>query len=163
MKKIIMIIALAVALLMLIGCGAKQKMEDKLAEKIVETALGGNVDIDGEEVTIEGEDGAVTFGAGEWPDSDLAKIIPEFKDGTITSVVNSEGYVFIIMEEVGEDNFKDYLDKVKSKFTEEAYESKFEDTIAYSATNTEGIAMIVSYTISDKVLSIQASIPEKTE
>ena len=163
MKKILVLITLAVALLMLIGCGAKQKMEDKLDEKIVETALGGNVDIDGEEVTIEGEDGAVTFGAGEWPDSDLAKSIPVFKDGNITSVVNSEGYVFIIMEEVDEGNFKEYLDKVKSRFTEEAYESKFEDTIAYSATDAEGIAMIVSYTTYDKVLSIQASMPEKTE
>lgn len=163
MKNIFILTILVIALLMLNGCGAKQKMEDKLAEKIVETALGTDVDIDGEEVTFEGEDGSVTFGSSEWPDSELAKRIPEFKDGKITSVVNSEAYVFIIMEEVDENDFKDYLNDVKSKFTEEAYESKFEETIAYSASDTEGTAMIISYTTSDKTLSIQASMPEKTE
>lgn len=163
MKKLFIFMALVVVILMLSGCGAKQKMEDKIAEKVVEAALGADVDIDGEEVTVKSEDGSVTLGSGEWPDSELAKKIPEFKAGNITSVVSSEEYVFIIMEEVDEDDFKDYLAEIQSKFTEDAYESKFEDTIAYSATNTEGTAMIVSYTTVDKTLSIQASMPEKIE
>lgn len=161
--KNILIIVLVTSLIVLAGCGSKQKMEEKFAEKVMESALGVDMDIDGEEVTFEGEEGAVTFGTSEWPDTELAKMLPEFKEGMITSAVNSETYVFIIIEEVNEDNFKDYYEKVKSTYTEESYESKFEDTIAYSGSNLSGISMIVSYTMNDKTLTIQASMPEKTE
>ena len=163
MKKILIIITIILSLFMLGGCGAKQKMEDKLAEKVMESALGVDMDIDGEEVTFKGEDGDVTIGSGEWPDSEIAQKIPEFKDGKITSAINSEGYVFIIMEEVNGDDFKDYYETVKSDFTEEAYESKFEDIIAYSGKDSEGLSMIISYTISEETLSIQAAVPEKEE
>lgn len=159
MKKIL-IIALILSLIMLAGCGAKEKMEDKIAEKVMESALGVDMDIDGEEITFEGEDGAVTFGASEWPTTDLARVIPEFKDGKITSTVNSEEYVLIIIEEVNENDFMDYYEKVKSTFTEESYESKFDGTIAYSGSDGSGTAMIVSYSLNDKTLSIQASQSE---
>lgn len=163
MKKVFIIIALALLLFMLGGCKAKQKMEDKLAEKVMESALGADVDIDGEEVTFKGENGDVTLGSGEWPDSEIAQKIPEFKDGKITSAINSEGYVFIIMEEVKENDFKVYYEAIKSDFAEESYESKFEDIIAYSGKDSDGLTMIISYTISEKTLSIQAAASEKEE
>ncbi len=148
---------------MLVGCGAKQKMEEKIAEKFVESALGGNVDIDGDEVTIKGEDGDVTFGASEWPDSEVAKKIPEFKSGTVTSAVNSDNYVLIIIEEVDEKDFKAYYEKVKSDFNKESYDAKFDDNISYTGSNDDGVTIIISYTTSDKSLSVQASQTEKNE
>lgn len=158
MKKLLVIVMLVVSVSMLLaGCGAKQKMEDKIAEKVMESALGVDMDIDGEEITLEGEEGSVTFGSSEWPDSDLAGRIPEFKDGKITSAISSEGYVFVIVEEVNEDDFKNYYEAIKSRYTEESYESKFEDTVSYSGKDSEGIAMIISYAVKDKTLSIQAS------
>lgn len=162
-KKIIFIFLLIAILLMVVGCGAKQKMEEKIAEKFVESALGGNIDIDGDEVTIKGEDGEVTFGSNEWPNSDVANKIPKFKGGTITSAVNSDNYVFIIIEEVEESDFKDYYEKVKSDFNKESYDAKFDDTISYTGSNDDGVTIIIAYSTSDKGLSIQASLAEKTE
>jgi len=148
---------------MLVGCGAKQKMEDKIAEKLVESALGANVDIDGDEVTIKGEDGNVTFGSNDWPESEITKKIPEFKGGKISSNVNSEKYVLIVVEEVDEKDFKDYYDKVKSNFSKDSYDAKFDGAISYTGSNDDGVTMIISYSTSDKSLSIQASEAEKTE
>lgn len=163
MKKILILTAVAVALLMLVGCGAKQKMQDKITEKIIETTLGANVDIDGEEVTVKGEDGSVSFGSTEWPDNELANKIPRFKDGKITSAIKSEGYLFIIIEEVNEKDFNNYYEQVKSAFTEEAYESTFEGSTSYSAMDKDETAIIISYSLEEETLSIQASLKEKTE
>ncbi len=162
-KKVIIVLLLAAILLMIVGCGAKQKMEEKIAEKFVESALGGNIDIDGDEVTIKGEDGEVTFGSNEWPKSDVANKIPEFKSGKITSAVNSDNYVFIIIEEVKESDFKGYYEKVKSDYNKDSYDAKFDDTISYTGSNDDGVTIIISYSTSDKGLSIQASLAEKTE
>lgn len=163
MKKITLFVSLIIIVSLLAGCGAKEKMEEKIAEKFVESALGGNVDIDGEEVTIKGEDGDVTFGESEWPDSKIANNIPEFKNGKITSALKSDNYVLIIVEEVEEKHFKDYYEKVKSDFTNDSYDATFDGTISYSGSNNDGVMVIVSYTTSDKVLSIQASLTEETE
>ncbi|HBV68378.1 MAG TPA: hypothetical protein DEF04_09465, partial [Clostridiales bacterium] len=109
MKKLFIAVLLISLLLILASCGAKQKMEDKITEKIVEKTLGANVDIDGEEVTFKGEGGEeVTFGSTEWPDSEVGKKIPEFKKGKITSSANSDGYFLIMLEEVEQNDFNSY-------------------------------------------------------
>ncbi|HBD62836.1 MAG TPA: hypothetical protein DC038_00210 [Clostridiales bacterium] len=164
MKKLFIAVLLITLLLILASCGAKQKMEEKITEKIVEKTLGANVDIDGEEVTFKGEDGEeVTFGSTEWPDSEAGKKIPEFKKGKVTSAVNSKGYVFVMLEEVDEDDFKAYYEDIKSKYTEDSYESKYEGVISYSGGNTEGIIVGLSYSTEDKSLTIQATMPEESE
>lgn len=164
MKKIFAAALLIALLLVVTSCGAKQKMEEKITEKIVEKTLGGNVDIDGEEVTFKGEDGEeVTFGSSEWPDSEIGKKIPEFTKGKITSAVNSKGYIFIMLEEVEADDFKSYYENIKSNYTEDSYESKYDDVISYSGGNSEGIMVGLAYTSKDKSMTIQATMPEKTE
>ena len=57
---------LLASILPLGGCGIKKKAEKAITEKIVEKALGDNVDIDGDTVTIKGEDGEeFSIGGGE--------------------------------------------------------------------------------------------------
>ena len=64
MKKISYILIIITLLTLLTACGAKQKMEEKIAEKIIEQAIGGaDIDIDGDEITIKSEEGDVTFGS----------------------------------------------------------------------------------------------------
>lgn len=163
MRKIIFIVSLTVIIFMLTGCGAKQKLEDKMTEKLVEGVLGNNVDIDGDEVTIKGEEGEVTFGGNEWPDSEIAKKIPEFKGGKISSAVKSDKYVLVIIEEAGEKDFNAYYERVKSDFSKDSYDTKYDDSISYTGSNNDGISIIITYNSADKNLSIQASQTEKTE
>jgi hypothetical protein len=161
MKKISYILIVAVFLSLFSGCGAKQKMEDKIAEKIIEQAIGdADIDIDGDEITIKSQEGDVTFGSTEWPDSQLSGKIPEFKKGNIVSVMNSEAYLLVIIEDVEADDFMDYYNKIKGEFDRESYETKSQDTIAYAGKNEAGINIVTSYTTGDKTASISASLEE---
>lgn len=162
MKKIAYILIVVVLLSLFTGCGAKQKMEENLAEKIIEKAVGSNadIDIDGEEVTIKTEEGDVTLGSTEWPDSELSSKIPEFKKGKIASVMNSEAYLLVIIEEVDASDFMNYYEEVKGEFNQESYETKSEDTIAYMGENEDGISIMLSYSTGDSTVTITGSLPE---
>ncbi len=161
MKKISYILIIIVLLSLFTGCGAKQKMEEKIAEKVIEQAVGNaDIDIDGDEVTIKTEEGDVTFGSTEWPDSLLSNKIPEFKKGKISSVMNSEAYLMIIIEDVEQNDFIDYYEDINVKFKQESYETKSEDVIAYMGKDDEGISIMASYTVGDRTVSISGSMPE---
>lgn len=158
MKKISYILIVLVLISLLTACGAKEKMEEKIAEKVIEQAVGNaDIDIDGNEVTIKTEDGNVTWGSTEWPDTQLSNKIPEFKKGKIVSVMNSEAYLMVIIEDVEEKDFMDYYEGVKREFSQESYETKSEDMIAYMGKNDEGISIMASYTMEDKTVSITGS------
>jgi hypothetical protein len=162
MKKISYILIIAALLSAFTGCGAKQKMEEKIAEKVIEQAVGNaDIDIDGEEVTIETEEGNFTLGSTEWPVSELSSKIPEFKEGKIVSVMNSEAYLLVIVEEVEGKDFMDYYEKIKGEFNKESYETKSEDTVAYMGKNEEEISIMVSYSLGDSTVSISGSMPEQ--
>mgnify|MGYP000848837672 CR=1 FL=1 len=164
MKRISYIFIIIALSLALSGCGAKEKMQEKIAEKVIEHAVGdSNMDIDGEEVTIKTEGGTYTLGATEWPDTKLASKIPEFKKGKVANVMTSEAYFIVIVDEVSEKDFMDYYEKVKGEFNEEPYETKSDDSIAYMGKNGEEISVILSYSMGDSTVSISASMPEKQD
>lgn len=150
----------------LVGCGTKKKLEEKageaLAEKIFKGA-GVDADIDGDKVVIKGEDGQeLTIGKGEWPSSDLAKSIPEFKGGKIVSLMEANDSLFIMIEEVSDEEFTDYLDEVKDTFTGDTYEMNTGIGIIYSVSNSEGIGLMLSYE-KDAGLSITVSQADPEE
>lgn len=139
MKKIIIGLLVFVLVLSIAGCGAKKKLEEKageaLAEKIFKDA-GVDVDIDGDKVVIKGEDGQeMSIGAGEWPTSDLAKNIPEFKGGEIVSVMEADDSLFIMIEEITDGEFTAYLEEIKEAFTESTYEMSTGTGMMYAAEN----------------------------
>lgn len=93
-------------------------------------------------MTIKGEDGEeVTFGENEWPTSELANNIPEFKDGTISSVIESSEYISITIESVGKKDFSSYLEKIKKEFLEDAYETNADEMISFSGKNDAGVTI----------------------
>lgn len=153
MKKILSLMLVIMLVMSLAGCGVKAKLEQKageaIAEKMIEGAGEGKVDLDldGDKVVIKGEDGEkMTFGSTEWPKSKLANSIPEFKKGNIVSVMEIDDSLFISFEEVSEKNFEEYMAKIKNDFTEESYEMKQEGSMVYGATNSKGIAISLTYT-----------------
>lgn len=166
MKKIFVVLLSLVIVLSLAGCGVKEKIEakvsDAIGEKVLEDISGGNVDISGDTVKIKGDDGTeVTFGSTKWPDSDLVKNIPEFKEGTIVSVMDSESFSMIIIEKVNEKDFTSYFDNIKKNFTKDAFEMSANDVISYGASNEKGFNIQISYEYAKETLSISASKAEK--
>ncbi len=156
MKKAFAILMVLLMLVALAGCNIKQKIAEKITEGILEQSGAGDVDIDGDSMTVTGEDGEeVTLGGTEWPDSDLAKLIPEFKKGTVSYVMQSEGYLYITVDEVSQDDAEDYVDSVKNDFADDAYESSYEGGFSYTAKNADGVSVSVS--LADGSLLIMVS------
>lgn len=165
MKNIVKLVLIMILTLSLVGCGVKDKLDEKVAEefteKIIESAGGGDVDIDGDTVVFKGEDGEeVIFGSTEWPSTDLAKNIPELNKGTIVAVMASNDSMFITLEDLSEKDFADYQDEIKKEFTEESYSVTAEDIISYGAANDKGINVTLTYSL-DKTLSI--TVVKETE
>ena len=105
MKKTLICLLIFALLFSFAGCGAKEKLEEKIAEKVFEEAGGGDLDIDGDKVTIKGDNGeTVTFGDNKWPTSELVQNIPEFKDGKVNGVLESADSIVITLELVKEED-----------------------------------------------------------
>lgn len=158
MKKILVVIFTMILAISLIGCGVKKKFQEKIGEaiteKIFEEAVGVDVDISGEEITFTTEEGeSILFGKTEWPTSDLAKTIPKIDKGTVTSVMETEDYIGISLEGTPEDEFVDFLNKIKKTFTKDSYEVKSDGYVSYGGGNGDGVTVSVIYD-SDETLSI---------
>lgn len=154
-KLSFVLLALLLACSLLTGCGVKDKIEQKVGETIIEKVAGDEnmeVDIDGEKITVKGKEGeSFSFGA-EWPDIDF---IPEFKKGQIISATNDgEGNVMIILEEVDQKDFEDYLEDIKKDFTEETNEMQLEEYLLFEGKNAEGEKVVIQYFLNDNSLTI---------
>lgn len=160
MKKNLLLIFILIFTLTFMGCGAKEK----IAEQVIEGATGVEVDINDEEVTIEGEDGEeITIGGTEWPDSDMAKKIPEFKEGKVSSVVNSAENVMIAIEEVEKQDVLNYAKNFIDTYTYNTFIIKSQEGVTYSGTNNEGLSVSLGYTENDKSLLVSAAQGEAVE
>ncbi len=145
MKKILIGLLVFMLALSFAGCGARERAAENAAEKILQGA-GVDADIDGDKVVIKGEDGQeLTIGAGEWPSSDLAKSVPEFKGGKIVSVMEANDSLFIMIEEISEEDFMAYLDEIKGSFAEGTYEMNTGTGMMYMAANSEGLSVTLTY------------------
>ncbi len=141
----------------LAGCGIGDKVEEKVAEgiseKMIEQGSGADVDIDGDKVTIEGENGEkLTVNDSQWPSSELAKNIPECKAGKIVTTVDTTDSVLISLESVKKEDAQAYFETVKKAFTEEAYSANYEGGFSYGAKNAAGIGVSLQY--SEETLTI---------
>jgi hypothetical protein len=146
---------LLASILPLSGCGIKKKAEKAITEKIVEKALGDNVDIDGETVTIKGEDGQeVSFGGGQWPDTELAKKIPEFKKGTIVTSATEDNSIMVFMEKVEAGDFDDYLEEIKKTYSQDVYESKTDEMVTFGGNDGNQTTVSVNFVIKEGTMGI---------
>jgi hypothetical protein len=121
-KKAVIILLVVFMVVAVGGCGAKERMEEKVAESVVEGLINkavdgeGKVDLDGDKVSIKGKDGEeFSFGAAEWPESGAAKQIPQLSQGTVVSAMNSDQFCVIILEKVESEDFAQYLERQNCK------------------------------------------------
>ena len=153
---------LLAAILPLGGCGIKKKAEQAITEKIVEKALGDNVDIKGDTVTVKGEDGEeLTIGGGKWPDNDLAKKIPEFKKGKIATSATVDNNLMVFMEEVKADDFEAYLKEIKKTYTQDVYESRTDNMVTFGGNDGNQITVALNFMIKEGSMGI--SVEKKDE
>ena len=179
MKYLKIIVVAAIFMLTLTGCGAKDKEKEEdsksifenifdddddddeseaITEEILEDASGGEVDIDGDTITVTDETGAtMTFGTTDWPTSELVKTIPEFKDGVITSVTDSQDLVMISMEQVKKEDYQDYLEGIKEDYDQESFETTMSDFSSYGGYNSEGIIVQLYYESETEYMTISIS------
>lgn len=158
MKRLLLILLVALLVLSLAACGIRRKMEEKAAEQFLESIAGGNIDIkDDNSVTIKGDDGQeVTFSSAEWPTSDLSKSIPVFSAGKIEGVLDSEEYLMITINEVAKADFQAYVEAVKKDFAEDAYTVDSNGVLSYGGSNGKASVML-SYTEEDQTAIISMS------
>lgn len=148
-KQVILIGCLIMILSILPGCGAaKAKVEQKASEKILEQMAGGEVDVDldGDQITLKGKDGEeFSMGSTKWPNSELAKLIPELKKGKVTTVMESKEGVFIVVDEIEIADYETYKELIKKDFAEDSYEMNGQDSNSYGASNTAGDTVLLQY------------------
>lgn len=124
-------------------------------EKILEKALGDKVDIDGDEVTIKGDNGEeATIGGGQWSDSELARKIPEFKKGKIISSIKTDDNVTISLEDVKAEDVKPYLEEIKKAYPEDSYGSEADEVLMYSGSGEDNISAAIYFASEDGTLII---------
>lgn len=162
MKKVLSLLIAAMFVLSLAGCGMKKKIEneigEKIGEKLVEGATNSNVDIEGDKVTVKGQDGTeVTFGGNEWPENEIMKDIPKFEKGTMNSATASDELNIIIIDGVEKEDFLNYWGKLKDRFTQEPFSLEADDVLSYGGRDEKGISVQLSYNTSDKTFTLSVS------
>lgn len=162
MKKIISLFLAVLLVLSVSGCGIKQKIQDKIGEKIGEKVLekvtDSKVDVQGDKITVKGEDGKeVSMGGTEWPEKDIMKDIPKFEKGTIDYVTESEDLIMILINEVKKEDYEKYFEKIKEIFAEESYSMDSDGISSYGAGDGKGRYFQISYSSDDSTLSLNVS------
>lgn len=166
MKKLLIILLAVLLACTLTACKSPSEMiGEKIGEKIVESALGGNVDIDGDEITIKGDDGSeLALGATKWPDDKLASEIPKMTKGKITYVANSDQIFMIAIEEVNKKDYEDYqAEIINSGYTNNTVNYSDKSSTSYFADNGEGITIQLTYNFDAEELSLNAGKEAKEE
>lgn len=167
-RKISVILLSIIVMLTLASCGVRQSLDEKIAEKVTEgvvnKATGGeaNIDIGKGELTLKGEDGEkITFGEGKWPKGEAAGLIPEFKKGKIITAVNSNKACNIMLEQVEEKDYKQYVEELKDRgFINDAAEFTSGSSQSYGAHLNENTMAFVLYEAEEQVLTISLEIGE---
>lgn len=142
MKKIFLLLLLALSILLVSGCSfITEKITNKIVGEVLENAAGDDADIDIDEgkVVIKDEDGSeIVIGGTEWPTGEAAQTIPIFEDGEIIYITDSVTAAMISIIDVTENEYTDYVEKLKSEgFTENSFSAENDGSFTYMAYKTD--------------------------
>lgn len=158
-KKLFIVFLTLAVVLSLSSCG-------KIAEKAIEKAINKNsdskvdVDLNKGEVKVEDDQGnTASIGGTKWPSSDAGKLIPEFKDGDITFVLDASTGASITFDKVTKNEYNAYVSKLKTAgFNVDSYTSESEAALVYGASNKDGDGVMVSYSSKDETMMIVVTV-----
>ncbi len=121
MKKLLVTILIVALALGLVGCKSiSEKIGEEVGEEIAGGALGGDVEVDGDSVTIETDDGAATItgDTGEIPEGfpDDFPLYSGYKVESSSSI-ESNGEKQYYVNLISEDGVSEIYDWYKSELT----------------------------------------------
>lgn len=122
------LLGLLVAALMfaVTGCSAvEDKIGEEVGEEIAGAAIGGDVEVEDDSVTVSGDDGDVTItGGGSEMPADFPEEFPLYKDADLdsaSSIAGGDGTSFYL-NLVSKDSADKVYDSVKADFTDDGWE-----------------------------------------
>lgn len=149
MKRKAFIIFIIVLVVFPTGC--KKKMEEKIAEKIIEDATGSKVDISKNTTTIKTEQGETKVGGNlKWPKDKMGNL-PELK-ANITMVMEDYdkerdiNLGMIYFDSLKKDDAEKYMEAIKKLNYEEVFSTSSGDGFMYSGKDEDGSEVVFSYT-----------------
>ena len=150
-SKIIIIFILLTATFSTLLTGCQKKVEEKMAEKIIEDATGAEVDISGDTTTIKTEKGETKIGENQkWPKDKMGDL-PELK-ANITMVMEDYdkekdiNLGMVYFDSLKKDDAEKYLGYIKELKYESFFEVFNDDGFIYSGKNEDGAEVVFSYT-----------------
>lgn len=167
LKKLLALLVVVLMIVALSGCSIREQINKKIGEAVTEGIVnqftsGADIDIDGEEIVIKGEDGEeVTFGATEWPKGEAADLLPPLRGGTVSSVMNSEKYCMIIVNDATESDYNDYVQAVQNAgFSESPFTMDSEDGLYFGASYNETTSAAITFSGDSGEMTIVVSVSE---
>ena len=149
--KIIIIFILLTATFSTLLTGCQKKVEEKMAEKIIEDATGAEVDISGDTTTIKTDEGETKIGENQkWPKDKMGDL-PELK-ANITMVMEDYdkekdiNLGMVYFDSLKKDDAEKYLGYIKELKYESFFEVFNDDGFIYSGKNEDGAEVVFSYT-----------------
>lgn len=125
MKKLLFGVLIVALALGLVGCKSiSEKVGEEIGEEIAGGIVGADVEVDGDEVTIQTDEGEATIGSteGELPD-DFPKDFPQYKGVEVESAssIASGGESTYYVNLYSDDAVKDVYEWYKSEFTDDGW------------------------------------------
>lgn len=149
-RKLFIISIMLIVILSTLITGCKKKIQEKITEKIIEDATGGNVDISKDTTTIMTEHSETKVGLNlKWPKDKIGDL-PELK-ANITMVI--EDYdkerditlAMVYFDGLKKDHAEKYVEIIKELKYESVFETTSGDGFMYSGKNEKGAEVVFSY------------------
>jgi|GEM_PF-2087918 len=148
MKKVIVILVIVLVLSVFVS-GCRKSIGDRIAEGMLEDITGADVDVsgDGEDVTIQTEDGSFSVGESmDWPGGSMADL-PK-PDAAITGVMDAgaDGCT-VVFGEMKKADAEKYVETIKALgYTESSMNMTDGDGIWYVGSKEDGSSVTFTYT-----------------
>lgn len=145
-RQFFMVFILVLVILAIITTGCKKKIEDKITEKIIEDATGGQVDINKDTTTIKTEGGTTQVGENlKWPKDKMGNL-PELK-ANITMVIEDKekSLGMVYFDNFKKDDAEKYVEAIKELKYESVFETTSSDGFMYSGKDEDGSEVVLSY------------------
>lgn len=172
-RKTILITIIFITIIAILLTGCKQKIEEKITEKVIESATGADVDIDKDNAVITTPEGTTQMGSNiEWPKDKMGDLKELKANITMFTEDKENTYSYIMFEGLDKSDAEKYLESIKELGYNSVYEITSADGFTYIGKNEDGYEVSffysndgignISYTKSGTSdVSVDSNIPDQ--